>query len=75
MTLKNIKIGKKAEIIKINSSGALRRRLMDMGLTRGCIVKIRRKAPFGDPIQINIRGYELTLRLAEAEKIEVKKCP
>lgn len=68
-TLKDLRPGKSAKIIAIGGSGALKRRLIDMGLTPGCDVFVRKVAPLGDPIEINIRGYELSLRKDDAEKI------
>ncbi len=72
-TLKELKPGEKAVITKIfGEKGAVKRRLMDMGVTRGAEVLIRKVAPLGDPIEVNIRGYELTLRKSEAELIIVE---
>ena len=70
-TLKEAKCGQTVTIVKLNGSGAVKRRIMDMGITRGCEVFIRKVAPLGDPIEINVRGYELSLRKADAEMIEV----
>lgn len=70
-TLKEAKCGQTVTIVKLNGSGAVKRRIMDMGITRGCEVFIRKVAPLGDPIEVNIRGYELSLRKADAEMIEV----
>lgn len=71
-TLKDLKPGDKAVVSKIAGEGAVRRRLMDMGLTRGVEVLVRKIAPLGDPIEINIRGYELTFRKSEAGNIFIK---
>ena len=71
-TLKEVKVGKTARVVKLHGGGALRRRLMDMGLTRGTEVLVRRVAPFGDPIELTLRGYELSLRRADAEMIEIE---
>ena len=71
-TLKQIKIGGTAKVIKIHGEGALKRRIMDMGLTKGVEVKVRKVAPLGDPIEITVRGYELSLRKEDAETIEVE---
>jgi ferrous iron transport protein A len=71
-TLKKMRVGEKAVISKIAGEGAIKRRLMDMGVTRGTEVLVRKVAPFGDPIEINLRGYELTLRKAEADNIFVQ---
>ena len=71
-TLKDIKIGKSATVLKLHGEGALRRRIMDMGITKGVQVKVRKVAPLGDPLEITVRGYELSLRKADAEMIEVE---
>lgn len=71
-TLKQIKIGKSAKVVKIHGEGAIRRRIMDMGITNGVNISVKRCAPFGDPIQVTVRGYELTLRKADADMIEVE---
>lgn len=71
-TLRDIKVGGAAHVVKVHGEGALRRRIMDMGITRGVEVYVRKKAPLGDPIEINLRSYELSLRLADAELIEVE---
>jgi ferrous iron transport protein A len=71
-TLKEVKVGKTARVVKLHGEGALRRRLMDMGLTRGTEVLVRRVAPFGDPIELTLRGYELSLRRADAEMVEIE---
>ena len=71
-TLKQIKIGGTATVVKIHGEGALKRRIMDMGLTKGVEVKVRKVAPLGDPIEITVRGYELSLRKEDAETIEVE---
>ncbi|MEF9852700.1 MAG: ferrous iron transport protein A [Hydrogenoanaerobacterium sp.] len=68
-SLKDLLPGQKSKIIAIGGSGALKRRLVDMGLTPGCDVFVRKVAPLGDPIEINLRGYELSLRKDDAEKI------
>lgn len=73
MTLDQLRIGRKSHIITVNGKGALRDRLLDMGLTPGTEVMVRRMAPFGDPIEILLRGYELTLRLEDAKNIEVER--
>ncbi len=72
MTLDKLKIGSQDIIETVGGEGALRRRLLDMGLTPGTKVMMRKKAPMGDPIEIKLRGYELTLRLEDAEKITLK---
>lgn len=71
MTLKDVKIGEKVYVVKLYGEGAIKRRIMDMGITKGTELKIRKVAPLGDPIEIRVRGYELTLRKDDAEKIEV----
>lgn len=71
-SLKELKPGDRAVITKISGVGAVKRRLMDMGVTRGAEVLVRKVAPLGDPIEVNIRGYELTFRKAEAENILIK---
>ena len=71
-TLKDVKIGESAVIEKLHGEGALKRRIMDMGLTRGTQVYVRKVAPLGDPMELTVRGYELSVRKADAERIEVK---
>ncbi len=71
-TLKDVKIGKTAKVVKVHGEGAVRRRIMDMGLTKGVEVYIRKVAPLGDPIEVTVRGYELSLRKADADMIEVE---
>lgn len=71
-TLRNAKPGDTVTIVKLHGDGAVRRRMMDMGLTRGTRVLIRKVAPLGDPIEVNVRNYELSLRKADAEIIEIQ---
>lgn len=71
-TLKETKIGETVKIVKLHGEGAAKRRIMDMGLTKGTEVYIRKVAPLGDPAEITVRGYELSLRKADAEMIEVE---
>lgn len=71
-TLKDAKIGATVKVKKIHGEGAIKRRIMDMGLTKGVEVYVRKVAPLGDPIEINVRGYELSLRKADCENIEVE---
>ncbi|MDD7445357.1 MAG: FeoA family protein [Clostridiales bacterium] len=71
-TLKDVKIGETAVIEKLHGEGALKRRIMDMGLTKGTEVFVRKVAPLGDPMELTVRGYELSVRKADAELIEVK---
>ena len=69
-TLKEVKVGETATVVKLHGEGATKRRIMDMGLTKGTEVYIRKVAPLGDPVEITIRGYELSIRKADAELIE-----
>ncbi|MGN1334142.1 MAG: ferrous iron transport protein A [Anaerovoracaceae bacterium] len=71
-TLKTAKIGDTVKVTKLHGQGAVKRRIMDMGLTKGTEVYIRKVAPLGDPIEVTVRGYELSLRKADAEMIEVE---
>ena len=71
-TLKDVKIGESAVIEKLHGEGALKRRIMDMGLTRGTQVYVRKVAPLGDPMELTVRGYELSVRRGDAELIEVR---
>lgn len=71
-TLKETKIGETVSVVKLHGEGAVKRRLMDMGITKGVSVFIRKVAPLGDPIEVTVRGYELSLRKADAEMIEVQ---
>ena len=70
-TLKDAKIGESVVVVKLHGEGAVRRRIMDMGITKNVEIMIRKVAPLGDPIEINVRGYELSLRKADAEMIEI----
>ncbi len=71
-TLKSAKIGDTLKVIKLHGEGAVKRRLMDMGITKGVTVTVRKVAPLGDPIEVTVRGYELSLRKADADMIEVE---
>lgn len=71
MTLKEAKVGSTVQVKKMNGEGAVKRRIMDMGITKGMTVYIRKAAPLGDPVEVTVRGYELSLRKADAEMIEV----
>ncbi|MCR5076074.1 MAG: ferrous iron transport protein A [Ruminococcus sp.] len=71
-TLREVSVGSTAKIKKLHGEGAIKRRIMDMGLTKGTEVFIRKVAPLGDPVEIKVRGYELSLRKADAELIEVE---
>ena len=71
-TLKQVKVGETVRVVKLHGEGAVKRRIMDMGLTRGVEVYVRTVAPLGDPVEVTVRGYELSLRKADAEMIEVE---
>ena len=71
-TLREVKVGETATVVKLHGEGATKRRIMDMGLTKGTEVYTRKGAPLGDPVEITIRGYELSIRKADAELIEVE---
>ena len=71
-TLKQAKVGDTVNVVKLHGEGAIKRRIMDMGLTKGVEVHVRKAAPFGDPIAVTVRGYELSLRKADAEMIEIE---
>ncbi len=71
-TLREAKVGDTATVVKLHGEGAVKRRIMDMGITRGISVHIRKVAPLGDPIEITVRGYELSIRKADAEMIEIE---
>ena len=71
-TLRQAKIGDTVKVVKLHGEGAVKRRIMDMGLTKGVEVHVRKVAPLGDPIEVTVRGYELSLRKADAEMIEVE---
>ena len=73
MTLKDARVGKTVKVLKIQGEGAIRRRIMDMGITKGVDIYVRKLAPFGDPVEVTVRGYELSLRKADAEMILVEK--
>ena len=70
-SLKDVKVGETATVVKLHGEGATKRRIMDMGITKGVEIHVRKVAPLGDPIEITVRGYELSLRKADAEMIEV----
>ncbi len=70
-TLKDVKVGESATVAKLNGTGALKRRIMDMGLTKGTSVYVKKVAPLGDPIELTVRGYELSIRRDEAASVEV----
>lgn len=71
-TLRQVKVGESAKVVKLHGEGAIKRRIMDMGITKNVEVEVRKVAPLGDPIEINVRGYELSIRKADAEMIEVE---
>lgn len=71
-TLRQIKVGAAAKVIRLHGEGAVKRRIMDMGITKGVEVSVRKVAPLGDPIQVTVRGYELSIRKADADMIEVE---
>ncbi|MBD9048551.1 MULTISPECIES: FeoA family protein [Ruminococcus] len=70
-TLRDAKIGETVKVAKLNGAGAIKRRIMDMGITKGVEIYIRKVAPLGDPVEVTVRGYELSLRKADAEMIEL----
>lgn len=72
MTLKDIRVGHRAKVVKVNGEGAIKRRIMDMGITKGTRIYVRKVAPLGDPFELQVRGYELSLRKADAEMVEVE---
>ena len=71
-TLKQVKVGETVKVVKLHGEGAVKRRIMDMGITKGSEIYVRKVAPFGDPVEINIRGYEFTLRMFDAEMVIVE---
>ncbi len=71
-TLKDVKVGENAVIVRLHGEGAIKRRIMDMGLTRGTQIHVRKVAPLGDPMELTVRGYELSIRKADAEMVEVE---
>lgn len=70
-TLRNVKVGDTTTVVKLHGEGAVKRRIMDMGITKGTELYVRKVAPLGDPVEITVRGYELTIRKADADMIEV----
>lgn len=70
-TLRDVKVGQTVTVRKLNGEGAIKRRIMDMGITKGVDIYVRKVAPLGDPMEVTVRGYELSLRKADAEMIEV----
>ena len=72
MTLKEVSVGQTVKVAKLDGEGPVKRRIMDMGITKGATLLVRKVAPLGDPIELHVRGYELTIRKSEAELIEVE---
>ncbi len=70
-TLKDARVGETVTVVKVHGEGAIKRRIMDMGLTKGITIRVRKVAPLGDPFELTVRGYELTLRKADAEMVEI----
>ncbi len=71
-TLKNSKVGSTVKVVKVHGEGPIKRRIMDMGITKGVEIYVRKVAPLGDPLELTVRGYELSLRKADAEMVEVE---
>mgnify|MGYP001075767475 CR=1 FL=1 len=71
-TLRDVRIGQTVKVVKLHGEGPVKRRIMDMGITRGVQVYVRKVAPLGDPVEVTVRGYELSIRKADAEIIEVE---
>ena len=71
-TLREASIGETVEVVKLHGEGAVKRRIMDMGITKGVAIYVRKVAPLGDPVEVTVRGYELSLRKADAEMVEVE---
>ncbi|MBS7265837.1 MAG: ferrous iron transport protein A [Treponema sp.] len=72
MTLRETKTGQTVKVVKLNGEGAVKRRIMDMGITKGVEIYVRKVAPLGDPVEVTVRGYELSVRKADAEMVEVR---
>ncbi|MDD2356226.1 MAG: ferrous iron transport protein A [Lachnospiraceae bacterium] len=72
-TLREIKVGENCTVVKLHGEGAIKRRIMDMGITKGVDIHVRKVAPLGDPMELSVRGYELSIRKADAEMIEVEQ--
>ena len=71
-TLRNVKVGQTVTVVKLHGEGAVKRRIMDMGITKGTEIYVRKVAPLGDPVEVTVRGYELSIRKADAELIQLK---
>ena len=72
ITLKDAKVGETVKVVKLHGQGAIKRRIMDMGITKGVQIYVRKFAPLGDPMELQVRGYELSLRRADAEMVEIE---
>ena len=72
MTLRETKTGQTVKVVKLNGEGAVKRRIMDMGITKGVEIYVRKVAPLGDPVEVTVRGYELSVRKADADMVEVR---
>ena len=72
MTLNELEVGKTAKVVRLNGEGAVKRRIMDMGITKGVAIKVQKVAPLGDPMEVTVRGYQLSIRKADAEMVEVE---
>ena len=72
-TLRDVQVGETAKVVKLHGEGAVKRRIMDMGITKGIEVYVRKVAPLGDPVEVTVRGYELSLRKADAEMIQIEE--
>lgn len=72
MTLRDVKVKQTCKVVKLNGEGAIKRRIMDMGITKGVEIYVRKVAPLGDPVEVTVRGYELSLRKNDAEMVEVE---
>lgn len=73
MTLRDVKVGETVKVIRLTGEGAVKRRIMDMGITKGVEIYVRKVAPLGDPVEITVRGYELSVRKQDAEMVQVEK--
>ena len=72
-TLKDVQVGETVKVVKLHGTGAVKRRIMDMGITKGVEIKVQKVAPLGDPMEVTVRGYQLSIRKADAEMIEVEE--
>ena len=72
-TLKQVNVGRTVKVVKLHGEGAVRRRIMDMGITKGVEIYVRKVAPLGDPMEVSVRGYELSLRKADADMVEIEE--